>query len=201
MTTRRAASRARVLDATTSLLRAGGPNAVTVDAVTGAANVARATPYRHFATGNDLLAAAFGALMPPTPMPPERGFLRARLTVLVVTRAELMAAAPIQQWLGWRWVATPGSRADETAAPRSTPYGTRSHSISCAIRRDIRQSAGHRRAGQIDRTEAIALSLGPILLGKLSTLTDFDYRGCARAAVDGFLLTHAKNEAAVGFSR
>ena len=30
------------------------------------------------------------------------------------------------------------------------------------------------------------------MLGKLCTLPDFDYRECARAAVDGFLATHAK---------
>ena len=40
---------------------------VTVDAVTRAANVARATLYRHFPSGNDLLAAAFHALIPPAP--------------------------------------------------------------------------------------------------------------------------------------
>jgi hypothetical protein len=29
--------------------------------------------------------------------------------------------------------------------------------------------------------------MGPVVLGRLSTLPDFDYRECARAAVDGFL--------------
>jgi hypothetical protein len=38
--------------------------------------------------------------------------------------------------------------------------------------------------------QAVALLLGPVVLGKISTLTDFDYRNCARAAVDGFLATH-----------
>ena len=40
---RPARSRARLLDAATALLRAGGPGAVTGDAVTRSANVARAT--------------------------------------------------------------------------------------------------------------------------------------------------------------
>ena len=35
--------------------------------------------------------------------------------------------------------------------------------------------------------QAIALLIGPVVLGRLSTLPDFDYRECARAAVDGFL--------------
>ena len=64
---RPALSRARLLDAATSLLRSGGPSAVTVDAVTRAAHVARATMYRHFPSGNDLLAAAFHSLIPPAP--------------------------------------------------------------------------------------------------------------------------------------
>ena len=76
---RPARSRARLLDAATALLRSGGPSAVTVDAVTRAANVARATLYRHFPSGNDLLAAAFHALIPPAPIPPAEGSLRDRL--------------------------------------------------------------------------------------------------------------------------
>jgi hypothetical protein len=40
--------------------------------------------------------------------------------------------------------------------------------------------------------EAIALLIGPLILGKLSTVADFDYRSCAEAAVDGFLATHTK---------
>src|SRR4030088_2111547 len=91
---RPARSRARLLDAATSLLRSGGPSAVTVDAVTRAANVARATLYRHFPSGNDLLAAAFHSLIPPAPMPPEEGSLRDRLTALVQDWAESMAEAP-----------------------------------------------------------------------------------------------------------
>ena len=70
-----------------ALLRSGGPSAVTIDAVTRASNVAQATLYRHFPSGNDLLAAAFHALIPPAPMPPEEGSLRDRL---------------IAAWRGWR---------------------------------------------------------------------------------------------------
>jgi len=88
---RPARSRARLLDAATALLRAGGPSAVTVDAVTRGANVARATLYRHFPSGNDLLAAAFNSLIPPAPMPPETGSLRDRLVALVQGQAELIA--------------------------------------------------------------------------------------------------------------
>ena len=44
--------------------------------------------------------------------------------------------------------------------------------------------------GEVDRTKAAALLLGPIALGKLSTLPDFDYHDIAVAAVDGFLAIH-----------
>jgi hypothetical protein len=50
--------------------------------------------------------------------------------------------------------------------------------------------------GDIDRTRAIALLIGPAILGRLSTLPDFDYRDCAQAAVEGFLhVQRAQNEA------
>lgn len=41
--------------------------------------------------------------------------------------------------------------------------------------------------GEVDRSRAIALLIGPLVLGRPSTLPDFDYRECAHAAVDGFL--------------
>ena len=46
--------------------------------------------------------------------------------------------------------------------------------------------------GELDRTRAVSLLLGPIVLGKLSTLPNFDYREIAEVAVDGFLSTHLK---------
>ena len=48
--------------------------------------------------------------------------------------------------------------------------------------------------GEVDRTLAAALLLGPIVLGKLSTLPDFDYAEVARAAVNGFLATCARSD-------
>ena len=75
--------RARLLEAATVLLRSGGPSAVTIDAVTRHANVARATLYRHFPSSNDLVAAAFMSLIPTPPMPPAEGTLRERLIAVV----------------------------------------------------------------------------------------------------------------------
>jgi AcrR family transcriptional regulator len=83
-----------LLEAAAALLRSGGPSAVTVDAVTRSANVARATLYRHFPSGNDLLAAAFNSLIPPAPTPPEEGSPRDRLIAIVLAQAEAVAQAP-----------------------------------------------------------------------------------------------------------
>jgi len=91
---RPARSRARLLEAATALLRTGGPSAVTVDAVTRGANVARATLYRHFPSGNDLLAAAFNGLIPPAPMPSEHGTLRDRLIAGDITAAQTIGLDP-----------------------------------------------------------------------------------------------------------
>jgi AcrR family transcriptional regulator len=186
-------SRARLLDAATSLLRAGGPSAVTVDAVTRAANVARATLYRHFPSGNDLLAAAFHSLIPPVPMPPEEGSLSERLTALVQAWAESMAEAPAAL-SAISWLALGGGidqlPRDSVEIRTLRERITQQYSAPFDAVFDSPQAKAE--LGEVDREQAIALLLGPILLGKLSTLTDFDYRECARAAVEGFLATHAE---------
>jgi hypothetical protein len=46
--------------------------------------------------------------------------------------------------------------------------------------------------GRLDRIEVIALLIGPLVLGRMSTLADFDYEACAEAAVDGFLAIHGR---------
>jgi AcrR family transcriptional regulator len=200
---RPALSRARLLDAATSLLRTGGPRAVTVDAVTRAANVARATLYRHFSSGNDLLAAAFYSMMPPAPMPPDDGSLSERLTTVVQAWAESMAEAPAALSAIY-WLALGG---DMDQLPSERARVTRESVELRTLRERIAQQYSApfdaifdspqaiEELGEVDREQAIALLIGPILLGKLSTLTDFDYRACARAAVAGFLATHTKSSA------
>ncbi|MFV8232153.1 TetR/AcrR family transcriptional regulator [Mycolicibacterium fortuitum] len=197
---RPARSRARLLEAATSLLRSGGPSAVTVDAVTRAANVARATLYRHFPSGNDLLAAAFRALIPAAPMPPEEGTLRDRLIALVKAQADSIAEAPISitamSWLAlggdmeqlpWRTDDSPEVRTlrERVAEQYALPFEAIFDSPEAIAE-----------LGEVDRTMAAALLLGPIVLGKLSTLAEFDYASCVQAAVDGFLATHRRAEAA-----
>jgi AcrR family transcriptional regulator len=191
---RPARSRARLLEAATALLRAGGPSAVTVDAVTRGANVARATLYRHFPSGNDLLAAAFGSLIPPAPMPTEEGTLRDRLIAVVLAFGQSIAEAPgmvmAMSWLalGRDLEELPASR--QSGSPDSPAISTLRERIAqqyAAPFDAIFDSPEAAELGDIDRSRAIALLIGPAVLGRLSTLPDFDYRDCAQAAVDGFL--------------
>lgn len=192
---RPARSRARLLDAATALLRSGGPAAVTIDAVTREANVARATLYRHFPSANDLVAAAFMSLIPPPPMPPDEGTLRERLTAIVVEWAESIAEAPTlltaMAWLSLgpdiSLVPTAGgegvrSLRERIAEQYSAPFDALFSSPQAAAE-----------LGTVDRTKAFALLIGPLAFGRISTLTDFDYRAVAIAAVDGFLAISAAN--------
>jgi AcrR family transcriptional regulator len=184
-----------LLEAAAALLRSGGPSAVTVDAVTRSANVARATLYRHFPSGNDLLAAAFNSLIPPPPMPPADGSLRDRLIGLVLAQAEAVAQAPaLLTAMSWLSLGR-----DLEGLPESHHIGTADSASICTLRERIAQQyaapfdavfdspEAAAELGEVDRSRAIALLIGPLVLGRFSTLPDFDYRECARAAVDGFL--------------
>lgn len=196
---RPARSRARLLEAATTLLRSGGPTAVTVDAVTRASNVARATLYRHFPSGNDLLAAAFHALIPPAPIPPDEGSLRDRLIAALQGFSDLIAEAPISlaamSWLAlggdldqMRWGDDKRSESPDVQTLRERVAEQYAAPFDAVFDSPVAQAE----VGEVDRTRAAVLLLGPIVLGKLSTLPDFDYRQVAEAAVDGFLATHAK---------
>lgn len=167
---------------------------MTVDAVTRTANVARATLYRHFPSGNDLLAAAFNSLIPPSPTPPAEGTLRDRLVALVLEQAENVAQAPALM-TAMSWLSL-GRDLDGLPEPR---YARSADSTSITTLREriaqqyaapfdeLFDSPEAAELGEVDRSRAIALLIGPVVLGRLSTLPDFDYRECALAAVDGFL--------------
>jgi AcrR family transcriptional regulator len=196
---RPARSRARLLDAATALLRAGGPSAVTIDAVTRSANVARATLYRHFPSANDLLAAAFMSLIPPPPMPPEHGSLRERLTAIVVAWAESISEAPTtltaMAWLslGPDIGQLPEAQHRDVSSPEMRSLRERiaqQYSAPFDVIFDGPQAAAE--LEPVDRTIAFALLIGPLAFGRISTLAEFDYRAVAVAAVDGFLKCFAK---------
>jgi AcrR family transcriptional regulator len=189
---RPARSRARLLEAATTLLRSGGPNAVTVDAVIRAANVARATLYRHFPSGNDLLAAAFRALIPAAPIPPQEGTLRDRLIALVSAQAELIAEAPVTVTaMSWLALGADMEHLPSRDSPEVLSLRERvAEQYAAPFEAIFTSPEAVEELGHVDRAQAAALLLGPIVLGKLSTLPEFDYAACVRAAVDGFLATH-----------
>jgi AcrR family transcriptional regulator len=194
---RPARSRARLLDAATSLLRTGGPNAVTIDAVTRTANVARATLYRHFASANDLMAAAFMSLLSPAPMPPAEGSLRERLIAVVVGWAESIAEVPAMLTaMTWMASGPDAGSYPEVHQEDSDAVGTLKSRIiqlySAPFDAILDSPQAAEELDEVDRIQTIALLIGPLILGKMSTVADFDYRACAEAAVDGFLATHAR---------
>jgi len=197
---RPARSRARLLDAATELLRTGGPGAVTVDAVTRKANVARATLYRHFPSANDLVAAAFTRLIPPPPMPPAEGSLRDRLIAIVVEWAESIAEAPTTL-TAMAWLSL---GPDISIVPSAGGEGVRSlreriaEQYSAPFDTLFDSPQGATELAAVDRTMAFALLIGPLAFGRISTLIDFDYRAVAIAAVDGFLAVSAANNESAG---
>jgi AcrR family transcriptional regulator len=180
-----------LLEAAAALLSTGGPSAVTVDAVTRAANVARATLYRHFPSGNDLLAAAFNSLIPPAPEPPTEGSLRDRLVAVLLAQAESVAEAPaVMTAMSWLALGRDLDGLPEPLSAGESAINTLRERVAqqyAAPFDAIFDSPQAAELGEVDRSRAIALLIGPLVLGRLSTLPDFDYRECAYAAVDGFL--------------
>ena len=197
---RPAQSRARLLDAATALLRTGGPAAVTIDAVTRRANVARATLYRHFPSANDLVAAAFMSLIPPPPMPPETGTVRERLIAVVAEWADAIAGVPTlltaMAWLslGPDIATVPTSGSSQVGSLRERIAEQYSAPFDAVF--DSPDALEY--LGPLDRTTAFALLIGPLAFGRLSTLAEFDYRATAVAAVDGFLAVTAANSGSAG---
>jgi AcrR family transcriptional regulator len=200
---RPARSRARLLDAATALLRSGGPSAVTIDAVTRSANVARATLYRHFSSANDLLAAAFMSLIPPAPMPPAQGSLRERLIAVVGAWAESIAEVPTtltaMAWLSLGPdIGQLPDRHAEVGSPQMRSLRERiaeQYSAPFDAIFDSAQAAAELKP--VDRSMAFALLIGPLAFGRISTLADFDYQAVAIAAVDGFLRCFAQDPAEI----
>src|ERR1700754_911243 len=178
---RPARSRARLLDAATALLRSGGPSAVTIDAVTRSANVARATLYRHFSSANDLMAAAFTSLLHPAPMPPAEGSLRDQLIAVVEGWAEIISEVPAML-TALTWLASgPDAgayfevrQADSDAVGSLRARIIQHYSLPFDAIFDSPQAVAE--VDVTDRIQAIALLIGPLILGKLSTVADFDYR-------------------------
>ncbi|VFA99696.1 TetR/AcrR family transcriptional regulator [Nocardia cyriacigeorgica] len=193
---RLARSRNRLLDAATHLLSTGGVEAVTVDAVTRASKVARATLYRHFGSTTQLLAATFERLLPHVDTPTATGPVRERLIALLTTQADLIEQAPVQMTT-LAWLAMGSIGADNTEPDRRHPDPAALTSLRTRVIEQYRQPFDHvltspdARAmlGELDTTFAITQLLGPIVFARLTGLRTFTHDDCARL-VDNFLTTH-----------
>ena len=198
MDPRPARSRAKIVDAAATLVRDHGPAAVTVDAVTGAADVSRATFYRHFASTTELVAAAFAVVIPAAPTPPATGSVHERLTELVLSQARLFAEIPattsVLAWLSLGVDLDAGSM-DRVRGGDGAEMLTLRERVADRFLRPFDEVLSSPDAvallGDVDRVAAVALLLGPLAMGRLSTLPSFDYETVARAAVDGFVAVHS----------
>ena len=129
-------------------------------------------------------------------MPPEEGTLRDRLIALVQAQADSIAEAPISI-TAMSWLALGD---DMEQQPRGTGGSAEVRTLRDRVAEhyaapfeaifDSPEAVAE--LGEVDRTQAAALLFGPIVLGKLTTFSEFDHTTCVRAAVDGFLATHRR---------
>ncbi|GAA2055183.1 TetR/AcrR family transcriptional regulator [Williamsia deligens] len=194
---RPARSRAKLVDAAAGLVREHGPAAVTVDAVIGAADVSRATFYRHFASTTELVAAAFAVVMPTAPAPSATGSVHDRLTELVLAQARLIAEVPATTTvLAWLSLGVDLDTGSVDRVREGAEMLTLRERVADQFLRPFDEVLSSPDAvellGDVDRVLAMSLLIGPLAMGRLSTLPSFDYEKTARAAVDGFVALHAR---------
>lgn len=193
-----ARTRKRLIDAATALLRAGGPDAVTVDAVSAQAGAGRATLYRHFSSGDEVLAAAFAALIPDPASAPQSRNLQDWLTKAVICQADSMARSPIlltaMTWLaGGKCQRSFDTNANSAAGGSQVSLlceRVAEHTVALRVVLDSAQAA--RELRPFDHAEALTLLLGPVVLGMLTQSGYFDYHACARHAVQGFVAANKR---------
>ena len=190
---RKQRSRTRLLDAATTLLSKGGVDAVTIDAVTKLANVARATLYRHFDSGTELLAAAFARLLPSVPAISGEGDLRTQLLELLTSQAKVIESAPVQVtamcWLGLGPDLAGYSSTEALAADKPEMRSLRQTIMEQyreAFDRVLRTPEAIEELGEYDYDVALAQLVGPLVLTRLATLTPLGKSACEQI-VDDFL--------------
>lgn len=193
---RRIRSRNRLLDAAASLLSSGGIGAVTIDAVTTASTVGRATLYRHFASSTDLLAATFERLLPQvTAPPPTAGTLRDQLIELLTRQATLFDDAPLHVTL-LAWLALGPTTTDQSAGEQAS--GRLRARVIDQYRQpfDVLLTNGQAR-GELDDFDAglvICQLVGPLAFARMTGFRTITRADCAEI-VDDFLAAHRRRGA------
>ena len=188
---RRLRSRARLLEAATSLLSTGGIEAVTIEAVTKVSKVARTTLYRHFSSSTQLLAATFERLLPHVEPPPADGPLRERLIELLSRQAVLIEEAPIQlTTLAWLALGPDESDGDSDDPHEARSLGALRNRVANQYRGPFDQILDSPQArselGDFDPTIALSQLVGPIVFARLTGIHTFGHEDCVRL-VDDFL--------------
>ncbi|CAN5636236.1 TetR/AcrR family transcriptional regulator [soil metagenome] len=183
-------SRDLLVDTAVELLRDGGPASVTVDAVTRAAQVSRATLYRQFPSGSEVLAAAFGQVIPPSKPPPATGPVDERLVAVLTDLAAGVKEVPlIVTAMCWVSVERGGSRLEDCLFADNAD-GTERR-VLCQRLLDWCLSPLHQvfdtagaagELGVVDRKLAFALLVAPVLVG-----CGDRPRICAEVAVEAYL--------------
>jgi AcrR family transcriptional regulator len=170
-----ARTRAAVVQAATDLLVEGGPAAVTVDAMVARSGVAKSTIYRHWDSRDAILVSVLEHCVPRlAPLPPELGFHDAleALTADVVTRLNDPAWTRILPALLLLRL-----HEDGIADIEARMEEHQDDLFADVLERGVAEGVIR---PDVDRRQASATWLGPLLLARLT----------GRLPLDGDLATH-----------
>jgi AcrR family transcriptional regulator len=188
-------SRTRLLDAAADLLRVGGIDAVTIDAVTKASKVARTTLYRHFGCSSSLLAATLEQVFPPITQPPSTGSLRNRLVELLCRQATLYEEAPLYlttlAWLALRSNADDADDGQDCQTANSALQARVVEHYIQPLEAILQSPEAHDQLDEFDLELAVCQLAGPLLIAWMIGVRVINHKDCARI-VDDFLDGHRR---------
>ena len=186
-------SRTRLLEAAVELLRTGGIEAVTIDAVTRESRVARTTLYRHFGCSSDLLAATLERLLPSITSVPSTGSLRDRLVEMVCRQATLYEEAPLHPttlaWIALRSTDNGADDANDWQRCKGTLQARIVEHYRQPFEAVLQSPDADIQLNEFDLELAVCQLVGPLLFAWMIGLRVVDHQDCARI-VDDFLAAH-----------
>lgn len=185
---RRVRSRARLLEAATTLLQNGGLEAVTIEGVTKLSKVARTTLYRHFDNAVQLRAATIERLLPSAVQTPPEGPLRDRLITLLARQADAIRDTPLQVST-LAWLATGSDRTADSPAITSLRRRLIDQ-YRAPFDQVLETPEARAQLGDFDTYFALSQLVGPLVFAKLLGLRESTRQDCARI-VDDFLAARA----------